>query len=508
MARLQNCGTGCRMVDIYEECGERLMPNSSLIAMLPEIAVSGRKEAEKILERVEYSQGVALQVNEYVLPIMDSREIGNDGDDFAEKWSNRLLYGDNLSLMEALLAGDPATALIPLKGKIDLIYIDPPFASRSNYFTRNTLPGSKGTFVLEQQAFADSWEDGMVGYLRMLYPRLFLMKELLSEKGSLIVHLDWHAVHYVKVMLDDIYGQENFRNQIAWCYGGGGAPRKTYPKKHDLLLWYTKGAKWTFNKQFRPYTQGTLERGLTTVKGDQYKLRKEGAGLDDWWVGKDVQKILSPTAFENLKFNTQKPEGLLKRIIRGHSNKGDLVADFFCGTGTTGAVAEKLGRRWIMADASKLAFMIAYQRLLTQQSKPFFSQSINKHPSSSVGHLVLKKSVVKSSGEMDEITVELSDYLIPSQDYLPLPVKVREQIQELIVSDPLALIEYWMVDPDFDGKVFRSRWQSCRGQRGDDLRINPRAILFVPKVVGVRRICVKAVDVFGCESMACQVLSD
>ena len=109
------------------------------------------------------------------------------------------------------------------------------------------------------------------------------------------------------------------------------------------------------NRQFRPYTQGTLERGLTAVKGDKYVLRKEGAGLDDWWAGREVQKILSPTAHENLKFNTQKPEGLLKRIIRGHSCPGDLVADFFCGTGTTGAVAEKLGRRWIMADASRLS---------------------------------------------------------------------------------------------------------------------------------------------------------
>ncbi|MDD4260654.1 MAG: site-specific DNA-methyltransferase [Syntrophaceticus schinkii] len=476
--------------------------SDSLIARLPEIAIAGRKEAENILERVESSQDRALQVNEYVLPMMDSSAVP------AEKWSNRLLYGDNLPLIGALLVGDAATGLPSLKGKIDLIYIDPPFASRANYLTRCTLPGNSGTFVLEQQAFTDTWEEGMAGYLCMLYPRLFLMRELLSESGSIIVHLDWHAVHYVKVLMDDIYGRENFRNQIAWCYGGGGAPRKTYPKKHDLLLWYSKASTWTFNRQYRPYTKGTLERGLTAVKGDQYELRKEGAGLDDWWAGKDVQKILSPTAYENLKFNTQKPEGLLKRIIRGHSNRDDLVADFFCGTGTTGTVAEKLGRRWIMADASKLAFMIVYQRLLAQQSKPFFSQSIDSHPFSSIGQLLLKESVVKSSGEMDEIIVELSDYLIPSQGYQPLPVKVREQMQELIAADPLALIEFWMVDPDYDGKVFHSRWQNCRGQRAGNLRINPRASLLVPKVVGTRRICVKAVDVFGYESMAYQIISN
>lgn len=109
---------------------------------------------------------------------------------------------------------------------------------------------------------------------------------------------------------------------------------------------------------------------------------------------------------------------------------------------------------------------------------------------------------------MDEITVELGDYIIPAQVHLPLPVKVREQIQELITADPLALIEYWMVDPDYDGKVFHSKWQSCRGQRGEDLRVDSRAILLVPKVVGTRKICVKAVDVFGCESMASQIVSN
>lgn len=474
--------------------------SDSLIAGLSGIAAAGRKEAEKILDRVECCSGISLQVDEYVQPLMFGRVVEMDGAVPAGEWRSRLLYGDNLVLMEALLAGDPATGLSPLRGKIDLIYIDPPFASRSNYRTCCTIPDAGGEpLVLEQQAYQDFWEDGMSGYLRMLCPRLFLMRELLSEKGSIIVHLDWHAVHYVKVLLDEIFGCDNFRNEIAWCYGGGGAAKRTYPRKHDMLLWYTKGNTWTFNKQFRPYTQGTLERGLTAVKGDKYTLSKEGAGLDDWWAGKDVQKILSPTAFENLKFNTQKPEGLLKRIIRGHSEKGDLVADFFCGTGTTGAVAEKLGRRWIMADASKLAFMIAYKRLLAQQSKPFFSQSKNDYVSPSFGRLELKKSVVRSSAEMEEITVELSDYLIPSEAHLPLPVKVREQMQKLIASDPLALIEYWMVDPDFDGEVFHSRWQSCRG---NDLRVCLQARMFVSKVEGNRNVCVKAVDVFGYESRA------
>ena len=482
----------------------------SLISQLPSVSAAGRQEAEKIMERVEQGRGCLLKTDELVMP---QRKSGVAATEAVGEWCNRLLYGDNLLLMEALLTGDPLTALPPLRGKINLIYIDPPFASRSNYRTCCTLQGRDGSSTLKQQAYSDTWQGGMVGYLKMLYPRLYLMRELLSENGSLIVHLDWHAVHYVKVILDDIFGSENFRNEIAWCYGGGGAAKRTYPRKHDLLLWYTKSDNWTFNRQFRPYTQGTLERGLTAVKGDKYVLRKEGAGLDDWWAGRDVQKILSPTAYENLKFNTQKPEGLLKRIIRGHSCPGDLVADFFCGTGTTGAVAEKLGRRWIMADASRLALIIAYKRLLQQGCRPFIQQSIDEievtqgenSGKDAVCQLVLKQLIVQNiSADWDEILLELGGLTYSTFDHLPLSGETKEKVKELAFSDSLAFLEYWSVDPDYDGKTFRSRWQCCRGREG---RVDSGARIAVPRVTGVRRICVKAVDVFGNESVVCETVN-
>ena len=475
--------------------------SDSLIARLPKIAAAGKKEAETIMERAKSCPSVSLQADECVYPLISGGATATEKEVSTGEWRNRLFYGDNLGLMEALLAGDPLTDLPPLGGKIDLIYIDPPFASRSGYRAVFTVPGAGGEpLALEQQAYQDTWDDGLCGYLRMLSPRLYLIKALLSERGSLIVHMDWHAVHYVKVLLDEIFGCKSFRNEIAWCYGGGGAAKRTYPRKHDQLLWYTKGNEWTFHKQFRPYTKGTLERGLTAAKGGRYALNKEGAGLDDWWAGGEVQKILSPTAFENLKFNTQKPEGLLRRIIRGHSREGDLVADFFCGTGTTGAVAERLGRRWIMIDAGKLAFMIAFKRLLAQQCKPFFNQSANDAVSPAYGRLAVKKSVSRGSAGMEELTVELFDYQPPCGERLSVPAGAREQIQKLIASDPLALLEYWMIDPDYDGRIFRSRWQSCRSRRGDGLRVDMKAALLVPRAAGGRRICVKAVDVFGCES--------
>ena len=186
------------------------------------------------------------------------------------------------------------------------------------------------------------------------------------------------ANSHIRFILDEIFGGKNQHNQIVWRYGGGSAPKGYYHRKHDNLFWYSKSVDtWIFNKQHRPYSEGTLQRGLTVVKGDQYKLGEKVATLDDWWAGKEVQKILSPTAYENLKYPTQKPESLIFRIISGHSNEGDLVADFFCGSGTTAAVAEKLGRRWIVADLGKFAIhttckrMIGVQRQLKDEEKDY-----------------------------------------------------------------------------------------------------------------------------------------
>jgi len=280
--------------------------------------------------------------------------------DYPKDWKNLLIWGDNKLVMSSLIKQGWA-------GKINLIYIDPPFFTGADFTIRTKLGDEsieKEPSIIEERAYKDTWSGGIASYLKYMYERLVLMRELLAENGSIYVHLDWHVGHYVKVMMDEIFGAENFINEIIWCYGGGGAPRSYYPQKHDVLFWYSKGKNWIFNKQFRPYTEGTLQRGLTPVKGEKYKLSEEGAGLDDWWADNKVQKILSPTAYENLKFETQKPEGLLKRIIISHSNPGDIVADFFCGSGTTLAVAEKLGRRWIGSDLSKFAIQVTRKRLL------------------------------------------------------------------------------------------------------------------------------------------------
>ena len=292
----------------------------------------------------------------------------------AEKERNRLYWGDNRHVMQALLP--------EFRGKVDLIYLDPPFDAGQEFTLRAPLGegtgmGATRDETVEAVAFPDSWGVGTASYAQMFYERLPLLRELLSETGSLLVHVNWRVGHLVQVLLDEVFGAgerqsagaPGFRCEIIWGYGGGTAVKNVYRRKHDNLFWYTRGRKWTFHPQYRPYSAGTLARGLTAVKGDRYELRAEGAALETWWTGPEVQKILSPTAAENLKYPTQKPEALLERIIRGHSHPDDLVADFFCGSGTTGAVAERLGRRWLMADRSRHALLTTRKRLAQLQTE-------------------------------------------------------------------------------------------------------------------------------------------
>lgn len=278
-----------------------------------------------------------------------------------EDWRNKIYWGDNFQVMSHLLKD--------YRGEIGLIYIDPPFDSKADYKKKielhsSTITNDRGAF--EEKQYTDIWTNDQ--YLQFMYERLILLKELLHERGSFFLHCDWHKGHLLRCLADEIFGPDNLRNEIAWCYGGGGAPKSHYPHKHDTLLWYTRSSEWIFHKQYRPYSEGTLERGLTAVKGD-YELSDDGAMLNDWWAEQEVQKILSPTAYENLKYPTQKPEGLLKRIIRGHTNPGDIVLDCFMGSGTTQAVAMKLGRRFIGADINLGAVQITTKRLLTIASQ-------------------------------------------------------------------------------------------------------------------------------------------
>lgn len=589
---------------------------------------------------------------------------------------NRLVYGDNLLTMQALLAGDPQTGLPSLRGKVDLIYIDPPFDSKADYRTKVVLPGvdiQQKPTVVEQFAYADTWEEGTISYLKMIYKRLILMKELLSDTGTVYVHIDWHIDSYVKIMLDDIFGKDNFRDQIIWYYPGGiKAVPHYFPRKHDCIYCYSKTNNYVFNNQRKGIEDNSLysrwikysEDGETItyknfprtdkVKFDMYVkrfisqnkrepkdedviYRFEGALVDDVWDDcPAVFRLLN----EKTGYSTQKPASLLERIIKASSNEGDLVCDFFGGSGTTAAVAEKLGRRWITCDIGKPASLVMRKRFIDQEVNPFLyqsigdyqkeafhnnkklrrvgdlsqvvlglfgalsfspeqvsdrnfgyvkgtrnlvmvdspnrlttaatvrraveakasllggdwdkvivlgwnfafdiSQAIEKYKNSNVEVLVIppdlldklsKKGFKKliadktvrfsslqylvvnpvevtmnGNGE-DELDISLSNYVLLSPDNIPLDDKDKENLQKMMEQDPLSLIEYWSIDPDYDGDTFRSTWQDYRENVDNDS--DPLHCVYSTRIAmphkDERKVCVKAVDVFGFES---QVILD
>lgn len=266
--------------------------------------------------------------------------------------ANRLFFGDNLHVMRQL----PSES-------IDLIYIDPPFFSGRNY---NIIFGDKN----EMRSFSDIWEDGMPGYLVWLNARLWEMKRLLKPTGSIYVHLDWHASHYVKVEMDKVFGVENFQNEIVWHYRRWTSLSQRFQRLHDVVLFYSKTKTYDFNRLLTAYTDGSIQRkeqgvlhrfkkGEKPVLVSNKEVQAEGVPENDVWQ----IPFVAPSAKERIGYPTQKPEALLERIIKASSNEGSVCADFFCGGGTTPTVAQRLNRRWIACDQSRIAVAITTDRL-------------------------------------------------------------------------------------------------------------------------------------------------
>ena len=706
------------------------MPKS-LLEQLPEIVAQGRKEAEKILEGIESRHRVSLQTREVVLPAKDAaatdwitaqtradrREVFAPGQGsllpnaqpplgaapVEAPWANRLIYGDNLLAMAALLAGDEDTP--SLRGKVDLIYIDPPFDSKADYRTKVTLPGlelEQKPTVIEQFAYSDTWSDGTASYLAMITPRLILMRELLADTGSIYVHLDWHVGHYVKLVLDEVFGKDNFVNEIVWkrsdAKGDATQGSQHFSRVHDVILFIQKSTARYWKPQFLPLSadyvagfykhqdadgriyklenmlgpggaakgnpvyevmgvtrpwrysrermQALIDAGLviqtrpgTVPMQKKYLDESKGVQVGSWW---DDISMLRGWSAEKTDYGTQKPEKLLERIITASCPEGGIVADFNGGSGTTAAAAEKLGRRWITTDLGKPACMIMRKRLIDLEAKPFLYQAIGDYqveaakatlgrdfrigdlshivlslygalplpadvnpqrnlgqiagmrlggergsktlvladsPNKLTGMATLKKAIAQRDnllggwdrvvvlgwnfdpsigetitalndnrlevlvippdlldrlrkkggveklrgqvrfsslqyltlhpvqrrvqGNEETLSVRLKNYVLLSPEAINLDDANRAKLQAVANAEPLALIEYWAVDPDYDGQVFRSVWQDYRGNvanDGDPLRVTTQALLTVPAKAGLRRVCVRVVDVFGFEA--------
>ena len=397
---------------------------------------------------------------------------------------NQLVCGDNLAVLGALQQSH--------RGQLDLIYLDPPFATGGRFH----FSAEVGRRRIKRQAYGDRWGGGLGPYLEMMSHRLELMYQLLSPRGSLLIHADWRASDHLRLLLDEIFGASALVNEIAWCYGGGGAPRRHYGRKHDTILWYSRGKDWIFHRQYRPYTEKTRKRGLTRVKGPRYSLRKEGAGLDDWWHGQEVQKILSPTAHENLKYPTQKPEGLLRRIITGHSDPHSLVADFFCGSGTTLAVAEQLGRRWIGCDAEPLAVQVVRKRLLNMPQRRRGFEVLAARTSGGAA------TPEPGAGRM-EIRIVPGATLsvrVSLQGFEPEDPALREELQG--EARWLDLVDSWAVDFRHHGGCFELDWCSCRSRQDPQIEQTTPAHRYPGP--GTYQLAVKLVDLLGHETVLVQ----
>ena len=247
---------------------------------------------------------------------------------------------------------------------IDLIYLDPPFFSGRHY---NVMWGDAN----EMRSFNDIWEDGMPGYLIWLNARLYEMKRLLKPTGSIYVHCDWHASHYIKVEMDKIFGYENFLNEVVWTYRTGGVSKRHWPRKHDVLLFYVKSPAYQHQAiQERIY----YEKPFFNEQVDEEGRYFADVYVRDTWD--DIKPIIN-VSLERIGYPTQKPEALLERLIQASSNEGDIVADFFIGGGTTAAAAQRAGRRFIVCDQSRVAVAVTAERLKHQaETRGFGDASI------------------------------------------------------------------------------------------------------------------------------------
>jgi adenine-specific DNA-methyltransferase len=381
-----------------------------------EILWDGKREKKFSKEEVDRKFGKVKGIRKIPLPFQRIELLGinkkkglpsyldyvpeEEWPPYPKDWKNLLIWGDNKIAMSSLIEGVKINGeRYNLRGKVKTIYIDPPFATGADFSFKVDMPNEweeiadknkivKSPSITEEIAYRDMWggrtpEERMSSYLSYMYERLSLMKDLLAKDGSIYVHLDYRMVHYVKLMMDELFGRENFRNEIIWCYTGPGKQLKDFPDKHDVILRYSKTEKYIFNVELIrvPYKKSSLATGKTTLTGrasEEYlfELDKRGKLPEDWWA--DIAN-LGYTHSEILDFPTQKPEALLKRIILASSNPGDIVADFFCGSGTTLSVAEKLGRRWIGCDMSKYAIHKTRKRLLDiENSKMLLMKDENK----------------------------------------------------------------------------------------------------------------------------------
>lgn len=344
-------------------------------------------------------------------------------------WINKIFWGDNLQVMSHLLKD--------YRGKIDLIYIDPPFDSKADYKKKikmkNAGTALSDTSTFEEKQYGDIWTNDE--YLQFMYERLILIRELLSERGSLYVHCDWHKVHHLRMVLDEVFGSSNFRNEVIWWYLWGGRGKTQWNSKHDNILFYSKSDNWTFNymavlDEHTLMTEGSKNRlnyagAMVTTKSENSEIPQDKVLPSDTWYIATINAM----AKEKENYPTQKPEELLSKIILASSNPGDIVFDCFMGSGTTQAVAMKLGRRFIGADINLGSIQTTSKRLINVVSE------------------------LNESLQDNEKYTGFEVYNVNNYDFFRNPVEARDLIIEALEIQPFPQSDVW--DGELDGRMVK-----------------------------------------------------
>ena len=342
-------------------------------------------------------------------------------------WINKIFWGDNLQGMSHLLK--------EYRGKIDLIYIDPPFASDADYKKKILIKGTgsaeSDSSSFEEKQYGDIWNNDE--YLQFMFERLTIMRELLSDNGTIFVHCDWRVCSYMRLLMDEVFGKDCFLNEIIWNYSGGRVGHNFFGRKHDNIYWYAKvygNQTFNYDDVRQDYAQSTLARNKYKNNGSNervldYKPNKEGKFPEDVWT----ISIINPFAKERVDYPTQKPERLLEDVIKASTNKGDLVFDCFMGSGTTQAVAMKLGRRFIGADINLGSIQTTTKRLIN------VANELNEQ---------LQENKKYTGFEV---------YNVNNYDFFRNPIEARDLIIQALEIQPFPQSDVW--DGELDGRMVK-----------------------------------------------------
>lgn len=347
-------------------------------------------------------------------------------------WLNKIFWGDNLQVMSHLLQ--------KFRGKIDLIYIDPPFDSEADYKKKVKLKGGSITndqSVFEEKQYTDIWSNDE--YLQFMYERIIILKELLSETGSIFLHCDYRKNHHLRCILDEVFGSDRFINEIVICYTGPTNQKNNFPRKHDTLFWYSKTSEYTFNIDYArvAYVKSNKSTGKTSLAGraeDEYleELDATGKVIEDYWTdirtGSHIPKSIRESGDS---YPTLKDTKILERIIKVCSNEGDLVLDCFMGSGTTQSVAMETGRRFIGADINLGSINTTTKRLL---------------------QLAKDISMKKTKLETEILYTGFEVYNVNHYDVFRNPVQAKELLIEALEIQPIKNSIY---DGEKDGRMVK-----------------------------------------------------